>query len=170
MELEQAKTLDVAGIGQKLFGHSKAAEFTARRGLALDLYPFIFGAGERMHGKAISEFLAKEQGVKLSAVTINKSLKDPNKNWNIYFDQVEPSARVFAKEDKVPIQELLFREQYFFKPVENRLLRAAVKALVKDEIRYAASILRTKWFSIDWEIRLKARPYLEHRFAEKGKK
>jgi hypothetical protein len=170
MESEQSNTSDVAGIGQKLFGHSKAAEFTARRGLVFDLYPFIFGAGERIHGKAISEFLAKEQGVKLSAVTINKALKDPNKNWNLYFDQVESSAWVLAKDDKVPIQELLFREQYFFKPVENRLLKAAVRALVKDEIRYAASILRTKWFSIDWEIRLKARPYLEHRFSEKGKK
>jgi hypothetical protein len=157
----------MAGVGQKLFAHSKSAEFTARRGLALELWPFIFGAGERMNGKAISQFLEKAQGFKLSSVTINKALKDPAKNWNLYFDLVEPSARVFAKSDGLAMGDLLFQEQYFFKPVEHPILKAAVKLIVSDEIKYAASILRTKWFSIDWEIRLKARPFLEHRLDGK---
>ena len=167
MIIETTKALDVTGIGQKLFTHSKAAEFTARRGLALELWPFIFGAGERMNAKAISEFLEKEQGFKLSSVTINKALKEPEKNWNVYFDMVEPSARVFAKSDKVALGDLLFQEQYFFKPVKNPILKAAVSVLVSEEIKYAASILRTKWFSIAWEIRLKARPFLEHRLGGK---
>lgn len=80
MEIGKTKTIDAVGVGQKLFAHSKAAEFTARRGLALELWPYIFGAGERMHAKAISQFLEAEQGVKLSSVTINKALKDPAKN------------------------------------------------------------------------------------------
>jgi hypothetical protein len=170
MKVKRTKAADVAGIGQKLFAHSKSADFTARRGLALELWPFIFGAGERMNGKAISEFLEKEQGFKLSSVTINKALKDSAKNWNLYFDMVEQPARVFAKEDGVAMGDLLFQEQYFFKPVENPLLKAAVKVFVNDQIKYAASILRTKWFSIDWEIRLKARPFLEHRLAGKIEK
>jgi hypothetical protein len=103
----------------------------------------------------------------LSSVTINKALKDPNKNWNIYFDMIEPAARVFEKEDRMPMKNFLFQQQYFLKPVKNPVLKAAIKALVKEEVAYAASILRTKWFSIDWEIRLKARPYLEHRLGEK---
>jgi len=166
MKPEQEE-MDVAGIGQRLFGHSKSAEFTARRGLALELWPFIFGAGERMSGKAISEFLEKEQGFKLSIVTVNKALKDPAKNWNLYFDLVETSARIFAKEDKVSMKDMLFRKQYLFKPAENPIIKAVAKALVSDEIRYAASILRTKWYSIDWEIRLKSRPFLEHRLDGK---
>ena len=164
---EEQEEIDVAGIGQKLFGHSKSAEFTARRGLALELWPFIFGASERMSGKAISEFLEKEQGFKLSIVTVNKALKDPAKNWNLYFDMVEESARIFAKEDKVSMKAMLFQKQYLFKPVQNPIIKAVAKALVSDEIKYAASILRTKWYSIDWEIRLKALPFLEHRLDGK---
>jgi hypothetical protein len=169
MKSEQ-ENVDVAGIGQKLFGYSKSAEFTARRGLALELWPFIFGAGERMNGKAISEFLEKEEGCKLSIVTINKALKDPAKNWNLYFDMVEPSARIFAKEDKVSMKDMLFRKQYLLKPAENPIIKAMAKALVSEQIRYAASTLRTKWYSIDWEIRLKALPYLEHRLEGKAGK
>jgi hypothetical protein len=166
-ETKKAIIEDMAGVGQKLFAHSKSADFTARRGLAMELWPFIFGAGERMNGKAISQFLEKEQGFKLSSVTINKALKDPAKNWNVYFDMVVPSARVFSKEDRVPMGDLLFRKQYFYKPLENPILKVAVDVLVRDEVKYAASILRTKWFSIDWEIRLKARPFLEHRLEGK---
>ena len=167
MKTKKTEGNDLTGIGQKLFAHSKGAEFTARRGLALELWPFIFGAGERMHGKAISAFLEKEQGIKLSAVTINKALKDPSKHWNVYFDLVEPSARVFAESDRVALGDVLFQKQYFLKPVENVVLKTAVNLVVPDKIKYAASILRTKWFSIDWEIRLKARPFLEHRLGGK---
>src|ERR1039458_2242941 len=49
-------------VGQKLLAHSKSAEFTARRGLAVELYPFIYGASSRMSAPAISKFLAMEIG------------------------------------------------------------------------------------------------------------
>jgi hypothetical protein len=120
-----------------------------------------------MSGKAISEFLEREQGFKLSIVTVSKALKDPAKNWYLYFDMVEPSARIFAKEDKVSMKDLLFRKEYLFKPAQNPIIKAVAKALVSDEIWYAASILRTKWYSIDWEIRLKALPFLEHHLEGK---
>jgi hypothetical protein len=159
----------LAGAGQKLFAHSKAAEFTAKRGLVVELFPFIYGAGDRMSAKAISEFLEKEQHIKLSSVTINKALRDPAKNWNQFFDLVEPAARLYAKDYGLPMKEILFQNQFFLKPVKNPLVKGVVKFLVKEEMARAASILRTRWFTIDWEIRLKAQPYLEHRLGEKGK-
>ncbi|MGH8021935.1 MAG: hypothetical protein ACRED1_00005 [Limisphaerales bacterium] len=163
------ETVDLAGAGQKLLAHSKSAEFTARRGLAVELYPFIYGASARMSAPAISQFLATEQGIQLSSVTINKAIKDPAKNWNLFFDLIEPAARTFTKSAGGKMAKFLFKKQYFFKPVENRFLKAAMKILVKEELAKAATILRTKWFNIDLEIRLKARPFLEHRLAEKGR-
>ena len=162
------ETVDLAGAGQKLLAHSKSAEFTARRGLAVELYPFIYGASARMSAPAISQFLATEQGIQLSSVTINKAIKDPAKNWNLFFDLIEPAALIFSKSAGTRMGKFLFEKQYFFKPVENPILKAAVKMVVKEEVAKAATILRTKWFNIDWEIRLKARPFLEHRLGEKG--
>jgi hypothetical protein len=168
MTTKPTETPDLAGAGQKLLAHSKSAAFTARRGLAVELYPFIFGASARMSAPAISDFLAAEQGIQLSAVTINKAIKAPAKNWNLYFDMIEPAARVFEKDGEGPMRDFLFREKYLFRPVKSRLINATLKALLKDEVVQAASILRTKWFNLDWDIRLKARPYLEDRLGGKG--
>lgn len=70
----------------------------------------------------------------------------------------------------MPLKDMLFRQKYLLKPAENVILKAAATMLVPDHVRYAVSVLRTKWFSIDWEIRLKALPFLEHRLAEKATK
>ena len=90
------KTTNATDIGLKLVGHAKSTEFTANRGLVIELFPFIFEASQRMSARAISRFLLEEQGVKLSAVTITKALNDPKKSWNAFFDTIEPSARVIA--------------------------------------------------------------------------
>ena len=63
------------------------------------------------------------------------------------------------------MEKLLFQEQYFY-TIKNPIIKAAAKMLVKDEVAKASSLLRQKWFSIDWEIRLKARPYIEHRLSK----
>ena len=169
MTTKSKETPDLAGAGQKLLAHSKSAAFTARRGLAVEMYPFIFGASARMSAPAISDFLAKELGIQLSSVTINKAVKDPAKNWNLFFDLIEPYALIFCEDDGIPMKDLLFQKQYFYEPAKHPIIKAVAKALVKEEVAQAASILRTKWFTIDWEIRLKARPYLEHRLGGKGK-
>ena len=169
METKKINEAGLAGAGQKLLAHSKSAEFTANRGLVMELFPFILGAADRMSAKAISEFLEKEQEIKLSSVTINKALKDPAKSWNVFFDQIEPYARIMARADRVPMKEVLFTEKYLLKPFQNPVLKAAVKSFVGSEVSQAASILRAKWYVIDWEIRLKAFPFLQHRLDEKGK-
>ena len=165
MTTYETNDIDLAGVGPKLLAHSKSAEFTARRGLVVELFPFIFGAAERMSAKSISEFLEKEHGVKLSAVTINKALRDPAKNWNLFFDMIEPSAHIFGKDESVPMSDFLFREKYLFKKATNPVLKAIASAVVSEKMAEAVGVLRNKWYVIDWAVRLKAKPYLEHRMG-----
>ena len=67
------------------------------------------------------------------------------------------------------MRDFLFIKQYFFKPIKNPMLKGVVKgvakALISDEVSYAANVLRNQWFNIEWEIKMKARPYLMHRLA-----
>jgi len=65
------------------------------------------------------------------------------------------------------LRDFLFREKYLLEPVKNRVLKAVVDVLVPDKVAEAVRILRGKWYVIDWEIRLKARPFLEHRLGGK---
>ena len=171
MENNNEKPVSLIDVGQKLVGHSKAAEFTANRGLVVELFPFIFEASERMSARAISRFLLEEQNIKLSAVTITKALNEPQKNWISFFESIEPSAKVIAKW----FRPASFKFLYFSKSeYENRtspdkkegliggaLMRGAM-ALLRPEFVAAKKHLLEKWFSIGLATRLKAKAHLEN--------
>src|SRR6516162_7696128 len=97
MAEDARESMSVVGVGQKLVGHSKSAEFTANRGLVVELFPFIFEASERMSARAVCRFLQEEQNIRLSAVTITKALNDPKKSWISFFGSIEPEAIIIAK-------------------------------------------------------------------------
>src|ERR1035437_3237553 len=99
MTNENETPVRLIDVGQKLVGHSKSAEFTANRGLVVELFPFIFEASERMSARSISRFLQEEQNIRLSAVTITKALNDPKKNWLSFFESIEPAAIVTRSEE-----------------------------------------------------------------------
>ena len=151
-------------IGQSLARHSMSAEFSAHRGVVESLFPYIVQASARMSVRAIGRFLQQQHNVKVSYVTIGRALRNPKKYWNLYFDGIEPAARIYAKAQGIALTDFLFNET-FPKAAQNRLVRAAVKAFVEAEVQQAVNVLRNKWFCIDIAIRLNARPHLERRLA-----
>src|ERR1700689_1478807 len=108
MASERQERATASEIGLKLVGHAKSTEFSANRGLVIELFPFIFEASQRMSARAISRFLLEDQGVKLSAVTITKALNDPKKSWNSFFDAIDPSGRIIAKWWRLETLNFLF--------------------------------------------------------------
>src|ERR1035437_8951234 len=97
MTNENETPVSLIDVGQKLVGHSKSAEFTANRGLVVELFPFIFEASDRMSARAICRFLQEDQNIRLSAVTITKALNDPKRIWLSFFESIESSAITTAK-------------------------------------------------------------------------
>ena len=166
MNAEKTKTTKLTDIGHKLLAHSQAAEFSAKRGLVVELFPYIFAAHERLSARAIGRFLEAEQGIKLSPVTITKSLNDPRRSWNAFFDLIEPYALVFQKETGTALADFLFKDKNVKNP-ENLALRLSKKLAFSSEFDHADLVLREKWFSIDLALRLQARPYLAERLAGK---
>ena len=169
MNQDESKSLDLTEVGQKLVGHSKSAEFTATRGLVIELFPFIYEASERMSARAIGRFLVEEQKIKLSQVTITRALNDPKKSWLSYFASIEPEAITIAKWSKSRSFKFLFLSKADY---ENRtsldkdgvitgMMARGVRALLQPERIAADKVIREKWFSIGLGIRLKAKPYLE---------
>ena len=170
MAQDHQKTTSATDIGLKLVGHAKATEFTAHRGLVIEMFPFLFEASQRMSARAISRFLLAEQGVKLSAVTITKALNDPKKSWNAFFDTIEPSARDIAGWAKLESLDWLFKsrvgyEKWVDSAIGNPLGRLGAKLFLKADVLSADRILRGKWFCINHEARQKAKPYLESRLV-----
>jgi hypothetical protein len=169
MDQDEQSPLDLTEVGQKLVGHSKSAEFTATRGLVIELFPFIFEASDRMSARAIGRFLEQEQKIKLSQVTITRALNDPKKSWLSYFDNIEPEAITIAKWFRPASFKFLYFSKSDFDTRMNfekegviggAMARGAL-ALLRPDRAAAIKLLREKWFGIGLGIRLKAKPYLE---------
>ncbi|HTQ51377.1 MAG TPA: hypothetical protein VMJ12_11750 [Candidatus Acidoferrales bacterium] len=162
------KSATVTDIGQELVNHSKGFDSRGKHGLVVELFPFVFGASERMSARAISRHLKDKHNVKLSAVTITKALNEPQRYWDLFFDRIEPYVEVHEKWNKSERREVFLYDDEGFKITEfpgRALLR---KHLLKPELAEAINVLREKWFSIDLGIRLKARSYLAERLIGKG--
>ena len=176
MKDKGSKPPSLTAIGQTLVAHSHKVKLEEKRGVVVELFPFIFEASSRMSARAISRFLKEKHGVQLSAVTVSKVLSDLKKSWNQYFDVIEPFAKVFEKgSSQTPMSVFLFDDKAFNRMFDGFPIRAYrghrldLKALCRITIAdaEAANILRDKWLSISLDIRLKARPYIEHRLGEK---
>jgi hypothetical protein len=178
MTNENETPVRLIDVGQKLVGHSKSAEFTANRGLVVELFPFIFEASERMSARSICRFLQEEQNIRLSAVTITKALNDPKKNWLSFFGSIEPAAIVTAKWFRPATFKFLFwsKNEYESRimPDSNsslgRAIASGARALLQPERAAADKVLREKWFGIGVATRLKAKPYLEEHLMTLGDK
>lgn len=167
----QEQSVSASAIGQTLVEHSKTSDRDSKPGLVVELFPFIFGAHERMSARAISRFLKEKHGIKLSAVTITKALNDPKRSWNRFFDSIEPHVKIYENWDKKEKREDFLYDDKAFKVLLPNLPGRTLlrKALFKFEFAQAVNMLREKWFSIDLEIRIKARPYLAERLIGKVK-
>jgi hypothetical protein len=174
-----AKPPNLTAIGKTLVEHAHKVKLEEKRGVVTELFPFIFEASSRMSARAISRFLKEKHGIQLSAVTVSKALSDLKKSWNQYFDVIEPFAKVFEKGNFLtPMSVFLFDDKKFDEMTKALPFAAYrghwldLKALCQITIAdvQAANILREKWMSISMDIRLKARPYLEHRLGKKQPK
>jgi hypothetical protein len=175
MKDKSTKPLRLTAIGRTLVEHSHKVKLEEKRGVVIELFPFIFEASARMSARSISKYLREKHGVQLSAVTVSKALSDPKKSWNHYFDVIEPFAKVFEKGSYYSrMSDFLFNDKLFNKMMDEFPFRAYeghwldLKALCRITTAdcQAANILREKWVSISMDIRLKARPYIEHRLSK----
>jgi hypothetical protein len=176
MKYKNVNPPSLTAIGQTLVEYAHKVNLEEKRGVVIELFPFIFEASSRMSARAISRYLKEKHGVQLSAVTVSRALSDLKKSWNQYFDVIEPFARTFEKGAYFSrMADFLFDDKRFQEMTEGLPIRRYkghwldLKALrqITIEDAQAANILREKWYAINLDIRLKARPYFEHRLTGK---
>jgi hypothetical protein len=150
----------VGEIGAGLLEYAEQeAEFSAR-GLLGELFPYIFQASRRMSARAISRWLAEGPKVKLSAVSIAKALRNPEKYWEEFADFVEPQARIVENALDWPMEEFLYNQEGFLDHVGDKKNLPKVSGDTTeeelcslDEYRAAVIFLRENWFSLDSSVR-----------------
>jgi hypothetical protein len=160
-------------VGQSLLEFSKEAEFSARRGVVADLYPYVVAASKRMSARAITKFLEKEHEVKISAVTVAKAIRNPKKYWLFFYDTIEPYADRIQDAHNVAVESFLFDEKVFkhFCGTGDAPKHLAARdrddyETALEEYHEAVAILNEKWFGLDEELRREAQIYIEKQLAE----
>jgi hypothetical protein len=143
-------------IGQSLVDASQQ-EDTSARGLVTELFPFIFTAARRMSARSISRFLKEGHNVKISAVTISRALKEPEKHLEPFAEEVEPQARLFASCHGEDLETIL-ENQHAFDILSNQMPIVAGNSrdeelAMLDDYRRAEDFIRYKWFGFDPEVR-----------------
>ncbi len=164
--------INLHDVGLELLHSSKNGEFSAR-GVLPALFPYIKSASKRMSTRAISRWLQETQGIKLSAVSIAKALRNPEKYWEAFADQIEPTARAVQEATGVAMESFLFDEDVFRHVVEEKkdglVLDAADgdprEALLEHEANL--DFLRSHWWAVEESARDGCRRYFKET-AEPG--
>jgi hypothetical protein len=158
--------VDISEIGASLVAHSQDQEISGR-GLVTSLFPYIYTASKRMSTRAISAFLQEQHGVKLSAVTIAKALREPEKHVGEILERVEPAARTVALAHEVSAEAILRDGELFY-----ALQHATPKILAEsdDEASHAlgdyeaaVEIVAREWHDLPTELRVLTLALLENK-------
>lgn len=145
-------------IGNNLIQHAEKTKVTAR-GLAEELFPYIYVASKRMSTRAISEWLEKEHNVQISFVTIAKMLRKSPALFDKIVDEVYAAADTLEihcnYDDKIANSSkltFLFNEEYFEQITTDMTVELG-KDINIGTILYAIQKLKDEWFALPQEVR-----------------
>lgn len=104
--------ISIQEVGAGLVEHARETEFSAR-GVLLDLFPYVYAASKRLSTRAISRWLQEAHGIKLSAVSISKALRNPDPYWEAIADKIERVARAVETVTNVAVESFLWDSDVF---------------------------------------------------------
>ena len=147
---------NLQSVGRELVQDSRRGDFSAARGAVVEMLPYIVQASLRMSTRAISNWLDERHNIYISAATIAKALREPEKYWALFLDRIYGSALAFESAVGVPMEEFLFNRQKFEELVEHGLKKRPVSASsataqIRAALNYdkARRTLATDWFSME---------------------
>jgi hypothetical protein len=162
-------------VGEALTQYAdEQAEFSAR-GIIGELFPYIYQASRRMSTRAISRWLREGPKIKLSAVSIAKALRNPEKYWQEFAESIEPQARIVQDALDWPIEDFLYNAEAFEDAISGpNKITPKVSGDSNDEIQRsnweyedAVGFLKRKWFSLDPAVRSSCWKYFHAKEEEK---
>lgn len=173
----KAKDIGFDAVGNSLLEHARGAELTAR-GVVEGLFPYIVQASKRMSSRAISQFLEKEHGMKISFVSIGNALRNPGKYWNRYFDTIEPHAWIVADVHSAELRSFMSEGEKYHDLLETKKVYPIEggETVEEDEANATRSmadyeeavrVLDEKWFCFDDAVLEDARLHLLRRFTDR---
>ena len=157
-------------IGDELVDYAEhTAEFTAKRGLLDELFPFIYVASRRMSLRAICRWLEETKRIKISVNAVSKAMRNQEAFWRDLADEICPAARTFAEGyDKRPLSVL--DNEDFFASLEGSTPSVAGETSEEignelNRVKDAEITLRDRWYNLPQEARTQCWRYVAAELA-----
>lgn len=150
------EAMNYQDLGKELVQASEEGDFSAQRGLMDELFPYVFDASRRMSARAISRWL-EQQGTKLSAATVAKALRNPDRYWAVLWDEIEPVARRFSEAQDTSMMSFLLEDEFFNHLCEQppRLAGSTGETVWEsfDDFKDCVAFLSERWFGLSRFVR-----------------
>ena len=138
---------DLAAIGADLVHHAeKDADFTKRRGVIDELFPYVYQASRRMSTRAICRWLWETKRIRVSPVTIAKALREAGRYWAGFYKSIAPAAITFARAHRTSPESFLEEEEAFEALCRKVPTLSGTEAM--DAYQDAEATLRRGWFAV----------------------
>jgi hypothetical protein len=106
--------LKAKNVGQHLLKHSDARPLRVPEGFLGYIYPQVLVSCRRMTVREVSNWLEEKEVVYVSAVTVAKALREPAKNWDIFWRQrLWSSVADVCRAHDVKPEDFLFSRDAF---------------------------------------------------------
>ena len=148
----------IQDAGQELAEHARSLPDEEVRSRSELLFPYIFEASKRMSVRAISGWLEAERGIKFSAPSVSKVLRNQESHFRQIAERTQPPAEHLAHSLGVSVADLLFDDDLPLDAIEPDLNAAseahayALPGMVNESRDY----LVREWFTLSNEVRLRA--------------
>jgi hypothetical protein len=164
------KNTGIESVGNSLIEYVRDAAAT-RPGIVEELFPYIVQASKKISARGIARFLEERHGVKVSYVTIGRALRNPEKYWNRYYDEIESHARCVGESHGKPLKDFMSEPEKYQAMLETKPVYQADSAEsaldAMGQYEHAITVLDEKWFCFDEAILEEARMHLYQRMCKK---
>src|SRR5215470_11466403 len=149
--------LKAKSVGKNLLKHSNAQPVRVPEGFLGYIYPQVLVASRRMTVREVSHWLEQKEGVYVSAVTVAKALREPAKNWDIFWRQrLWSSVADVCRAHDVKPEDFLFSRDAFIRLKRSKPILRLKHADDSTEEFFriagynsALKEIEDSWFSVD---------------------
>jgi hypothetical protein len=148
--------------GQELasFAHSLPEEDVRSRTELL--FPYVFEASKKMSVRAISDWLETEKGIKFSAPSVSKVLRNQERHFRQIAERIQPIAEQLSNVLGLDVGDLLFQSSSVLdsEPVIAYASAAHAEVALR-QVDASRDRLKREWHSLSTDVKLRAFQHFE---------
>lgn len=127
------------------------------------LFPYIYEASKKMSVRAISSWLETEKGIKFSAPSVSKLLRNQERHFRQIAERIQPVSERLSNTLGLEIGDLLFGEPEILDACEPKIASASAAhaQAAYSQLTELKDRLHREWHCLSTDVQLRAFQHFE---------